>query len=595
MMAMSDTHFTKEAVADHLLNIAQLLELLGENPFKIRAYQNAAHALEVYTGDLYKTIKTEDGLESIEGIGKSVATKITELLQTGKIEYYETLQSQFPPTIFELFTLPGLGPKKVKALYEALHISSIAELETACQSGAIASLPKFGKKTEQNLLAAIAYQKQSQAYFRLGDVAAESRLLIEAIREIPEVSQVSEAGSRRRRREIVHDLDVVVATKNPTQVRAAFAQLPMVVQILSSGEKKVSLRLTSGISCDIRLVTTKEYPFTLHHFTGSKEHNIALRQRALHQKGWSLSEYGITPVDSPTRPRVGLGEEPIQDEADFYKALGLAYIPPELRENTGEIEAAEKNEIPQLVELTQLRGTFHNHTTESDGHNTLEEMAEAARELGLEYLGIADHSKSSFQAHGLDSNRLLAQKKQIDALNQTYQERGIHFRIFAGVECDILRDGSMDFPDEILAQLDYVVGSVHNVFSLPEAEMTARIIRAIENPYVTMIGHLTGRLLLRREPYAVNIPAVIDAAAANDTILEINANPHRLDMDWRWWKLAKSKNVRCSINPDAHSTQELQNLWYGVAVARKGWLTAENIINCCSLKNIAKELTKKRP
>jgi DNA polymerase (family 10) len=333
----------------------------------------------------------------------------------------------------------------------------------------------------------------------------------------------------------------------------------------------------------LRAVSSAEFPFALAYFTGSKEHNVAIRGRAL-DYGLSLNEYGFT----STKDGVSVPE--IEDERDIYRTLGLDYIEPELRENTGEIEAAEHGKLPRLIELENLRGVFHNHSTYSDGRATLREMAEAAHDLGMQYFGIADHSKASFQANGLDEKRLQAQIAEIRELNAEFEG----FRIFTGSEVDILKDGSLDFPDEILAQLDYAVASVHNVFNLPEAEMTKRIIKAIENPYITMIGHLTGRLLLQRPSYAVNVSAILDAAAATGTIIELNASGWRLDMDWRWWKLAREKGVKCSINPDAHSTQGLKDVIFGIRAARKGWLRREDVINTLPLGEVEKALKAKR-
>jgi DNA polymerase (family 10) len=393
------------------------------------------------------------------------------------------------------------------------------------------------------------------------------------------------AGSYRRGKETVHDLDFLAATRKPDAVTAAFAAAPFAASVVACGPTKASIRLANGVPCDLRAVDNAAYPFALQYFTGSKEHNIALRGRA-QKLGFTLNEYRLAPagdkdVDAPGH---------ITGEDGIYRALGLDFIPPELRENSGEIEAAEAGELPKLVELDNLRGTFHNHTTASDGHATLAEMAAAAQELGLGYLGIADHSKSSFQANGLDANRLLDQVREIGRLNTGFDG----FRLFAGVECDILKDGSLDYPDEVLAQLDYVVASVHGSFNLPEAEMTARVIRAIENTYVTMLGHLTGRLLLKRDPYQIDIPAVIEAAAATGTVIELNANPWRLDMDWRWWKLAKEKGVKCAINPDAHSARGLQDLYFGVRAARKGWLERGDVINCLPLGKVEAALARKR-
>jgi DNA polymerase (family 10) len=377
--------------------------------------------------------------------------------------------------------------------------------------------------------------------------------------------------------------------------------------LIARGSTKTSVRLKSGIQCDLRVVSNTEYPFALNYFTGSKEHNIVMRNRALH-RGWTLNEYrlGSAPNleqgrgDSPESPATKRRAKRLQsitstvpkirEETELYRALGLDFIPPELRENCGEFEAAENGKLPRLIELENLRGTFHCHTTASDGHNSLEEMVVATRELGLEYIGIADHSRSSVQAHGLDAARLNVQRAQIRKLQSTL--RDIH--VFSGIECDILRDGSLDFGDEILAQLDFVVASVHSTFNLSEADMTKRVIRAISNPFVTMLAHPTGRLLLKREGYAIDIPAVLDAAAETGTWIELNAAPKRLDLDWRWWPLAKQKGVRCVINPDAHRTARLQDLWFGIGAARKGWLTKEDVMNCLPVTKIEAELKKKR-
>jgi DNA polymerase (family 10) len=365
-----------------------------------------------------------------------------------------------------------------------------------------------------------------------------------------------------------------------------FTSHPLVESILAQGATKSSVLLKSGIQCDLRVVSGAEYPFALNYFTGSKEHNVRMRSRAL-SKGWSLNEYRFSAAEG-RELREPLPK--IHEENDIYRALGLDPVEPELRENRGEIEAAEHHKLPRLVEWTNLRGTFHNHTTASDGRASLEDMIAAAKELGLEYLGIADHSKSSFQANGLDEKRLAAQVARIRELNAAETD----FRIFAGTECDILKDGSLDFSNDILSTLDYVVASVHSSFTMPEAEMTERIIRAIQNPHVTMLGHLTGRLLLSREPYQVNIPAILDAAAETGTIIELNANSRRLDLDWRWWPIAREKGVKCSINPDAHTTAGLQDLLFGVGIARKGWLTKDDVINTLPLSSIEKILHAKR-
>ncbi|MFN0080811.1 MAG: DNA polymerase/3'-5' exonuclease PolX [Prosthecobacter sp.] len=576
---------TRADAATIFERIALLLELKGENTFKVRAYRTGAEIVESFSGDIMK-LAAENQLAGIKGLGEALRDKLHEMATTGKLEFYEKLKTEFPDTLFELFDVQGLGPKKVAALHAELGVSSIADLKRACESGEAAKLSGFGGKTVEKLLESIAFREQHASEFRQDQVYPLAQEILEALRGHPNVSHAEVCGSFRRGKETVHDLDFLVSTKQPEHVIEAFVQMPLVVDVIAKGPTKASVHVVNGVQCDLRAVSNKEFPFALAYFTGSKEHNVAIRQRALN-RGWSLNEYAFTPVpdhaDAPVIP-------PIHDEADLYRALDLDFIDPELRENTGEIAAAEHGGLPRLIQLENLRGVFHNHTTASDGGATLREMAAAAHDLGLQYLGIADHSKSSFQANGLDEKRLLAQIEEIKTLNAELDD----FRIFTGSEVDILKDGSLDFSDEIMAQLDYVVASVHNVFNLPEAEMTKRIIRAIENPHVTMLGHLTGRLLLQRPSYHVNVAAVIDAAAATGTIIELNASAWRLDMDWRWWKLAKEKGVKCSINPDAHSTRGLQDVIHGVKAARKGWLTRKDVVNCLPLAEVEKVLQAKR-
>lgn len=574
---------TREAAAQILERIALLLELKGENPFKIRAYKTGAEVVENYAGDIMQ-LAAENKLAGIKGIGDALRDKLHEMATTGKLEFYENLLAEFPETLFELFEVQGLGPKKIAALYTELGVASIADLKRACESGEAAKLAGFGGKTVVKILESLAFRDEHASEFRVDQVYPLAQLILEALRAHPAVSRAEVCGSFRRGKETVHDLDFLCATKKPEEVIADFIGLPMFEKVIAQGGTKASVYAANGVQCDLRAVSGREFPFALNYFTGSKEHNVVMRQRALEQ-GWSLNEYAFTPVEG----REARPIPPVHDEADIYRALGLDFVEPELRENMGEFEAAEHGHLPHLILLENLRGVFHNHTTASDGRATLLEMAEAAQELGMQYLGIADHSKSSFQANGLDETRLLAQVAEIRELNQQFEG---HFRIFSGTEVDILKDGTLDFSDDVLAQLDYCVASVHNVFNLPEAEMTKRIIRAMENPYVTMLGHVTGRLLLQRPAYAVNIPAIIDAAAETGTIIEINASAWRLDMDWRWWRLAKEKRVKCSINPDAHTTQGLQDVIYGIRTARKGWLSRRDVINCLPLGEVEKALKK---
>jgi DNA polymerase (family 10) len=578
---------SKEEVIELFESIARLLELKGENVFKVRAYTNAARTLETFTGD-FGAVVAEGRLGEVDGIGSALQEKITDFVRTGSLPYYEKLRAEFPPGLFELFELQGLGPKKIKALWEQLGVSAIDALEAACKDGRVAALKGFGEKTAGNILISIQARRQYAGAFRFGDVAAHAETLLDQLKQLPDVLHASLAGSYRRRKEVIHDLDFIVATRNPDPVSSFFVGHPNVETVLAKGATKSSVRLEGGIQADLRVVTPEEYPSALLYFTGSKEHNIALRSRAL-ARGWTLNEYRLGPDEkAKTRPEA---VPAIRSEKDLYGALGLDYIEPELREDRGEIAAAAEHSLPQLVELENLRGTFHNHTTESDGRSSLEEMVSAAQDLGLQYLGISDHSVSSFQAHGLDAARLLRQVAQIREMNKRI---GKDFRVFAGVECDILKDGSLDYPDEVLAQLDYVVASVHASFTQSQSEMTARLVRAISNPYVTMIGHMSGRLLLSREAYAVDVAAVIDAAADTKTVIELNANPRRLDMDWRWWPLAKEKGVLTSINPDAHHVSQLQYLWNGIGIARKGWLSARDVINTLPLGKIEAQLGIKR-
>ena len=582
---------TKGEIAAVLEEIATLLELKDENPFKIRAYANAARSLETFGGNL-SDLQDEEALEKIPGIGKAIAAKIKELAATGSLKYLEELRADFPAAILELFSIPGLGAKKIKALYEKLHISSIAQLQKACESGRVAELPGFGETTQGKICHAIADRAKHFGSFQFGQIAGEAESLRNDLAAHPDALHACVAGSYRRRREIVRDLDLVVATKKPAAVTKFFLEHPLVESVIAQGPTKSSVRLRSQIQCDVRVVSAAEYPFALNYFTGSKEHNIELRNRAL-KRGWTLNEYRLAPAPAPpgARKKRSTTRIPqVRDETELYRAFDLDFIPPELRENRGEFEAAANHSLPRLIEKENLRGTFHCHTTASDGHNTLEEMAQAAQALGLEYLGIAEHSRSSIQAHGLDAAKLRAQVAAIRKLNKKFEG----FQLFAGVECDILRDGKLDFDDDLLSELDYAVASIHSVFNLSEAEMTRRIIRAISNPFVTILAHPTGRLLLQREPYVVNLPAIIEAAEETGTWIEINAAPKRLDLDWRWWPLAKEKGVKCVINPDAHRAERLQDLWFGIGVARKGWLTKEDVMNCLPLGKIEKALGMKR-
>ena len=569
---------TRDYLADILEEIALLLELKGENPFKIRAYRNGAEIIRSFDGDI--VTRAMDGeLTGIKGIGDALQQKLHELAISGKLAFHQTLRDEFPEGIFELLQLQGLGPKKVRALYDKLDISSLGDLRRACEAGEVGSLSGFGKKTEEKILNSIDDHERFAGYYLLADVAPDAERILSILREHPEASRVEIAGSYRRGKETLHDLDFLVATTNPNALTTFFAQIPGIREVIAQGQTKASIRLENGLQCDLRAISNSEWPFALMYFTGSKEHNVELRSRALKQ-GLTLNEYHLRPVEGSGRA------EPtpeLHEEEDVYRELGLQFIDPSIRENRGEFEIAAQGEVPRLVEQENLRGTFHNHTTESDGRSTLCEMANAARQLGLSYLGISDHSKSSFQANGLSEERLLKQVAEIRAMNATLDD----LDLYAGNEVDILRDGSLDFDNEILAQLDYVVASVHASFNLSEKEMTDRLIKAMENPYVSMLGHPSGRLLLRRDAYAVNHEKIIDCASATGTVIELNCSAKRMDMDWRWWKRARDKGVICSVNPDAHHVDGFQNLHFGIRVARKGWLRREDILNCRSSQEIS--------
>lgn len=578
----------KESIAEIFNEIAVLLEIKGENPFKSRAYSNAARAIESHPDSIELLVK-EKRLAEVRGLGEALREKVTRLVETGALPYYDDLKASLPSGLPALLDIPGLGPKKIKILYEKLNVVDLESLEKACAGPAMKELAGFGEKTVTNILAGIEQRRAYSSQHRLGDVQAMAQEIVDALREHPDIVRVSIAGSLRRGKEVIKDIDIISSSKNPGPVMDYFVRQAGVLRVLNHGETKSSVLLEGGVQCDLRVVQDFQYPYALHHFTGSKEHNVAMRQRAISQ-GKKLSEWGLFREEG--RGKAEAVEEliPCRDETEIFRDLGMDFIPPELRENLGEIEAAEAHKLPRLVEWTALKGCFHNHTVASDGHESLEAMAAAADELGLQYLGIADHSKSSFQANGLSEERLLAQVEEIRNYNKA--QDGVH--LLAGVECDILKEGKLDFDDAVLGRLDYVVASLHAGFTQNEEEMTKRLIRAIENPLVTMLGHLTGRLLLKREGYPVNVPKVLEAAAETGTWIELNANPWRLDMDWRWWRRAKELGVKCVINPDAHRTDQLHFLKLGVQLARKGWLEAGDVINTRPLGEIQKLLSKKR-
>lgn len=572
----------KHDIARILNEIGVLLELKGENPFKIRAYHNAARALENLDQELSKIIR-DNQLEEIPGIGAHIAEKITHLMKTGRLPYYEKLKKETPPGLLELLKIPGMGGKKIKTLHEKLKIKTLEDLVKACKEGKIAKLKGFGEKTQANILNGITKIKTYGKRIWWWNAVVLGKPILDKLSKLKGVKKAEIAGSVRRKLETIGDLDFLVASNTPATVMEWFTTQPWVEKVLSKGPTKSSILLPKGVQADIRVIPEEDFGFALMYFTGSKDHNILMRKRA-NERGWTLNEYGLVPLSKKTKPPAL--KKPVT-EKEIYRVLDLSYIPPELREAMGEIEAAEKGKLPKLVEETDIRGIFHCHTTDSDGHNTLDEMVKSAEDLGWEYIGISDHSKSSFQANGMDEKRLIEQVERIRKLNRSKKYKT---HVFAGLECDILNNGKLDFPDSVLKELDFVIVSIHRSFNLSETEMTKRLIKAIENPYTTMVGHLTGRLLLKRESYPLNIPKVIDACIANRKIIELNAHPMRLDMDWRHWHKAKEKGLLCSINPDAHSTDDLQYYQAGVNIARKGWLEKEDILNTQPLKKVQKFL-----
>lgn len=561
----------KNEIAKIFEEIAYFLELKGENPFRARAYRNAARTLLHLDKDLMRLIK-EERLTELEGVGEDLAEKITTLATKNRLPFYEKLKRSIPSGMLAMSDVQGLGPKKIKRIYEKLKIRTLEELKEACEKGKLSKMKGFGAKTEKNILEALAHKQKYSQRFLWWDAMQLATPLLEELKTLKGVKKVAIAGSLRRKLETVGDLDFLVAAAQPAPIMDKFTQGPSIERILAKGPTKSSVRLTSGIQADLRIVPEEQFAFALCYFTGSKEHNIKLREAA-RKKGWTLSEWGL--ISQKTKKPVLRA----RTESDIYEALGFPYIPPELREDKGEF----KGKLPQLVEEKDIRGTFHNHTTASDGRSTLKEMALAADKMGWEYIGIADHSQSSVQARGLSESALYAQIEQIAKMNASKKFRA---HIFAGTECDILPDGSLDYPDALLKELDYVVISIHSAFQQDEKTLTRRLIKAIEHPYSTMVGHLTGRLLLRREPYRIHCAKVIDACIANKKIIEINAHPQRLDMDWRLWHAASDKGLLCCINTDAHSADQLDYFRAGVHIARKGWLQKKHIINTLPLKSI---------
>ncbi|MBT3182299.1 MAG: DNA polymerase/3'-5' exonuclease PolX [Deltaproteobacteria bacterium] len=561
----------KEEISQIFEELAMLAELNDESPFKSRAYMNAARIILDLTDDL-ETLVNENSLTDIEGIGQNIAAKIVELVNTGKLKSYDKLRALVPDGVFQMLKISGLGPKKVKVLWKKYAITNLGDLKMSCERHALKALPGFGIKTEENILAGIESLKKFSGKWLYIEAQRWAEEVLSDVAKIKGVVRVEIAGSIRRKKEVVKDIDIVAAADNSAHIMKAFVSLPYVDRIVQHGKTKSEVILNSGIQCDLRVVSNDEYPFALHHFTGSKEHNVRMRGLAK-SKGIKMNEYGLFEGKS----KRGI---PCKDEADIFKAFGLDYIEPELREDMGEVDAAGEGVLPQLIEGSDLKGILHVHTNYTDGEATIEEMALAAKSRGYEYIAICDHSQNLTVVGGLKPADVRKQHKEIDALNKRIK----NFTILKGIEVDILADGSLDYSDKVLSSFDIVIAAVHTRFKMSEEDMTRRIIRAVENPHVDILAHPTGRLLLTREPYLVDMKRVIDAIGNHKKAVEINAHPQRLDLDWRWMRYAKGRGAKFAICPDAHSTDGIDNVINGVNVARKGWLEKGDVLNCSDLK-----------
>jgi DNA polymerase (family 10) len=576
---------TAREAAAALGEIAMLLEVVGGNPFRAKAFQSAARTLETSSADL-TALAAAGELRTLPGVGEGIAGVLNELVTTGTSRMLEELREQTPVGLYDVMRIKGVGAKRGRTLYKELGIDSLDKLEEAAAAGRLAALPGFGVKTAELILKGVAFARSQRGRRRYYQAVEAAAALLELVEGLPGVIRASSAGQVRRRLEVIDSIDMVAASDDPETVLAAFRALQGVERADDDdADARAEIQFADGVKATLTCVTPAAYPTALVFATGSEKHVQQLRARAESQK-LRLEADGVY---AGTRRRAA------KDEAGVYKVLGLHFIPPELREGWGEIEAAAEGTLPKLVDVDDLQGTFHCHTTYSDGRASVAEMAEAARERGWRYLGIADHSQSAGYAGGLPVTAVRRQHREIDAWNAEHGGKGKkRFRLFKGIESDILANGSLDYPADVLRAFDYVVGSVHSNFALPEKEQTARLIRAVSNPHITILGHATGRLLLKRSGYAVDVKAVIDAAAEHGTCVEINADPHRLDVSWENARYAAEKGILVPINPDAHSTGALGNVAYGVNVARKAWLTAPQVLNTWDLDDLEEFLAERK-
>jgi DNA polymerase (family 10) len=554
------------AVVRALRDIALLLELKGENAFRCRAYEVGADRLAGLSEDLGKLV-AEAKLQELPGIGPALADKIAEMATTGRIHFLDELRAEFPPRILELMRLPDLGPKKVATLWRQLQIGDIDSLEAACRGQRVRSIRGFGARTEEKILNGIALYRRSGARRRLGDVLPVAEQLKERVQALPGVIRSSIGGSVRRFCETAADVDLIASAADPTGVLAAFAQQPEVVQVLGSGDSKCSVRLLSAdLQADLRVLPDADFATALHHFTGSKAHHIRLRGRAL-DRGLKISEWGVHRGDEKLQ---------VENEEALYALLDMQFVPPELREDWGEVEAAIDSNLPaDLIQEADIQGNVHSHSTWSDGRDSLQEMARAAQARGLTYLTVTEHSQSASYAGGLKPDDLKRQWDEIDRINS--QLSG--FRLLRGTEVDILESGELDFPESLLEQLDVVIGSVHARFQMDEEQMTRRVLRAFENPFLQILGHATGRLINSRDPYAMRMEEIFDRAAETGVALEVNGNPQRLDLKAEHVRMALQRGVKLVLSTDAHSVRELNHLRYATGTARKGWARKSDVLN----------------
>ena len=565
--------------AAHVLTrIAALLELRGENRFKARAYESAARAVLALEVDDLAPLVRDGSLEAVPGVGPATLAVLRDLVATGDSALHERLQEDTPEGLLEMLRVPGLGTQKIHAIHAGLGIDTVHQLEQAARDGRLAGLPRFGPRTAEKILRGIAFLKASGARVLFPHAAAEGGRLLADVRRHPEVVAAAVAGSLRRRREVIGDVDVVAAvTGSPAAVAGAFAHAPGVRDAIGAGGRSVRLRYVDGTQLDLHCVRPEQYAVALWRATGSAEHVAGVAER--------LAARGLTLVGDELRGADGRAVA-VADEAALYALAGMAFVVPELREGSGEVEAAARGGLPALVEPADIRGVLHCHSHYSDGSATIAEMAEAARARGWAYLGVTDHSQSASYAGGLGRDAVLRQHEEIDALNARLADAGIAFQVLKGIEADILPCGRVDYEPATLDRFDYVIGSVHSRFGMGEAQMTERVCKALDDPHLTVLGHPTGRLLLTREPYAIDMHAVIAKAADVGAAIELNADPHRLDLDWRLCREAKALGVAVEIGPDAHSPHGLDNVDFGVGIARKGWLEPGDVLNTRSADDV---------